>query len=161
LRLSLSRYLKYQYYRMIRLKDTPSKVAQGVGLGFALDFAIPIPYISIFFAFVLARVLKINSLAAVMSASFLKLFFPAIVYINFTIQKVLVSAFPFLKTVVIPHPAGTNYFERLVNSILAGGVPYLLAGLVNGAVIFIASYLTVFYLLRMRIERVKNKRTKK
>ncbi len=161
MRLSFGRYLKYQYFKMIRVKDTPSKVAQGVGLGFALDFAIPIPYLSIFCAFAIARMLKLNSLAAVMSASFLKLFFPAIVYLNFTIQKVLVTLFPFLKTVVIPHPAGTNFFEKLVNSILAGGLPYIMAGLINGSVVFVISYLAVYYLLKMRIQRLKEKRVEK
>ncbi len=153
----LNRYLKYQYYKMLRLKGTPSKVAQGVSLGFALDFAVPIPYLSILIAFIIARILHVNSFAAVMSASFLKLFFPAIVYINFNVQKILVSAFPFLRRIVLPHLAGTGLFERIVNGILSGGVPYLIAGLINGCVIFIISYLVVYYILKARIRKLKQR----
>lgn len=156
----LGRYLKYQYYKMIRLKDTPAKVAQGVGLGFAMDFAIPIPFVSIFVAFLVAKLLKKNSLAAVMSAAALKPFFLAIVAINIYIQDILVSAIPSLQTIILPHPAGTNYFERLINSILTRGVPYLMAGLIDGCVVFIISYLVVYYLLKARIQKLKAKKVK-
>jgi len=158
--LRLSRYLKYQYFKMIRLKDTPSKVAQGVGVGLAMDFAVPIPLVSIFVAFVVARILKINSLAAVMSATALKPFFPFIVMINIYVQSVIVSAFPVTNRIILPHSLGTNFFERIVNSILARGVPYLMAGIINGLVVFIISYLAVYYLLRVRIEKLKRKKVK-
>ncbi len=156
----LGRYLKYQYYKMIRVKDTPSKVAQGVGLGFAMDFAIPIPFVSIFVAFVIARLLKINSLAAVMSAASLKPFFLAIVAINISVQDILVSFVPAMQKIILPHPQGTNYVEQVVNSILARGVPYLLAGVINGFIIFVVSYLAVYYVLKNRIRRLKQRKAK-
>ncbi len=156
----LSRYLKYQYYKMIRLKGTPSKVAQGVGIGLAMDFAVPIPLVSIFIAFLVARILKINSLAAVMSATALKPFFPFIVAINIYVQSIIVSAFPVLGRIILPQPAGTDWLEKLTNSILAKGVPYLLAGAINGAVVFILSYLVVYYLLKNRVQRFKRKKRK-
>ena len=154
----LNRYLKYQYYKMIRLKDTPAKVAQGVGLGFAMDFAIPIPFVSIFVAFVVARILKLNSFAAVMSAAALKPFFLAIVAINIYVQELLVTAIPPLQRIILPHPAGTNYVEQIVNSILTRGVPYLMAGVIDGFVVFVISYLAVYYVLKMRIEKLKHKK---
>ncbi|MHB9093540.1 MAG: DUF2062 domain-containing protein [Eubacteriales bacterium] len=157
----LNRYFKYQYYKMLRLKDTPSKVAQGIGMGFAMDFAVPIPFVSIFVAFVVARILKLNSLAAVMSAAALKPFFLAIVAINIYIQDILVSAVPPLRRIVLPHPAGTNYLEQVINSILTRGVPYLMAGLINGCVIFIISYLIVYSVLKVRIQKLKAKRLNK
>jgi len=159
--LRLTRYLKYQYYKMIRVKDTPSKVAQGVGMGFAMDFAVPIPLVSIFVAFIVARILKMNSLAAVMSATALKPFFPAIVALNIYIQSILVMVFPSMRGVVLPHPAGTNFVENIINSILSRGVPYLLAGLFNGTVIFVISYLAVYYTLKVRIQKIAHRRNKK
>ena len=154
----LTRYLKYQYYRMIRLKDTPSKVAQGAGLGFAMDFAVPIPLVSIFTAFLAAKILKMNSLAAVMSSTALKPLFPAIVALNIYVQSLVVTLFPGLGAVTLPHPAGTNYFESIVNSILSRGVPYLLAGLFNGVVVFVISYFVVYYVLKIRINKMKHKK---
>lgn len=152
------RYLKYQYYRMIRLKDSPSKVAQGIALGFAMDFAIPIPFVSIFIAFVVAKILRFNSLGAVLAAASLKPFFLAIVALNIYVQNILVSAVPQLQFIVLPHPAGVNFFERIVNGILTRGVPYLLAGLLDGAAVFMVTYLTVYYLLKARFEKIKHRK---
>lgn len=155
------RYLKYQYYRMIRVKDSPSKVAQGMALGFAMDFAIPIPFVSIFIAFLVAKIVKFNSLAAVIASASLKPFFLAIVALNIYVQNILVSAVPHLQRIVLPHPAGVNFFERIVNGILTRGVPYLMAGLIDGAVVFMVTYLVVYYLLWMRIEKIKNRKKNK
>lgn len=154
------RFLKYQYYKMLRLKDTPSKVAQGVGLGFAMDFAIPIPFISIFISFVVAKLLNFNSLASVISSTALKPFFPAIVYLNFYVQSLIVLLLPQLGKVVLPHPEGANLLEQMVNSIISRGVPYLLAGFINGVVVFIVSYFVVYFILKKRIRNIKHKKTK-
>ena len=151
------RYLKYHYFKIIRLKDTPLKVAQGAGLGFAMDFAVPIPLVSIFVAFLISKILKMNSLAAVMSATVLKPFFPGIVLMNVYIQSILVSLFPVLGKMVFPRPEGTNFLHNLINSILSRGVPYLLAGLINGMVIFIVSYMCLYYLLNLRLQKLKTR----
>lgn len=149
------RYFKYQYYKMIRVKDTPSKVAQGAGMGFALDFAIPIPFLSIFIAFVAARILKMNGLAAVISATSLKPFFPAIVYLNLTVKSFIGSLFPGMGEIVLPHAAGNTYFEQVINTVLAGGIPYIFAGIFNGLVVFLLSYFVIYYSLKTRIRKVK------
>lgn len=153
------RYLKFQYYRMIRVKDSPSKVAQGMALGFAMDFVIPIPFVSIFIAFVVAKLIKFNSLAAVIASASLKPFFLAVVALNIYIQDILVTAVPHLQRIILPHPAGVNFFEKIINGILTRGVPYLLAGLLNGMVVFMVTYLIVYYLLRARFERIKHRKT--
>lgn len=152
------RFLKYQYYKMLRLKDTPSKIAQGVGLGFAMDFAIPIPFVSIFISFIVAKLLKFNSLASVLSSTALKPFFPACVYINFYVQSLIVSLIPRLGKIVIPHPEGATVIERMVNSIISRGVPYLLAGVFDGIVVFVISYFVVYYILKKRIRKIKRKK---
>lgn len=151
----LKRYLRYHYFKMIRLKDTPTKVARGAGLGLAMDFAIPIPLVSIFIAFLAARILKVNSFAAVMSATVLKPFFPGIVLVNVYIQSILVTFFPVLGRLVLPRPEGTNLLGNMINSILSRGVPYLLAGLINGLVVFAVSYMILHYVLNLRMERLK------
>ena len=151
----LKRYLRYHYFKMIRLKDTPTKVARGAGLGLAMDFAVPIPLVSIFIAFLAARILKVNSLAAVMSATVLKPFFPGIVLINVYIQSILVSLFPILGRLVLPRAEATNLFGNMINSILSRGVPYLLAGLINGLIVFAVSHMILYYFLNLRLERLK------
>ncbi|WP_418791146.1 DUF2062 domain-containing protein [Phosphitispora sp. TUW77] len=153
----LKRYIKYQYFKMIRLRDTPSKVAKGAGLGFGMDFAIPVPLVSIFIAFVFARVLKVNSLAAVMSATGLKPFFPGIVLINLYTQSILVSLFPVLGRLVLPQAEGTTFLENVLNSILSRGGPYLLAGIINGVVVFVLTYVVLYFLLNTRLEKLKSR----
>ncbi|MBU7007343.1 DUF2062 domain-containing protein [Phosphitispora fastidiosa] len=151
----LKRYLRYHYFKMIRLRDTPAKVAWGAGLGLAMDFAIPIPLVSIFLAFLAARILKVNSFAAVMSATVIKPFFPGIVLINVYVQSILVSLFPVLGRLVLPRSEATNLLGNMINGILSRGVPYLLAGLINGLVVFAVSYMFLHYILNLRLEKLK------
>jgi len=153
--LRLKRYLRYHYFKMIRLKDTPTKVARGAGLGLAMDFAIPIPLVSIFIAFLAARILKVNSFAAVMAATVIKPFFPGIVLINVYIQSILVSLFPVLGRLVLPRSEATNLLGNMINGILSRGVPYLLAGLINGLVVFSVSYMFLYYMLNLRMQKLK------
>jgi len=152
------KYLKYQYYKMLRVKDSPSKVARGISLGFAMDFAIPIPFLSIFIAFVVAKILKFNSLAAVIAAAALKPFFLGIVAMNIYVQNILVSAIPSLQYIILPHPDGVNFFEKIVNGILTRGVPYLMACFINAAVVFAATYFVAYHLLKVRAERIKHRK---
>lgn len=158
--MKLVRYLKYQYSKMLRLKDTPSKVARGVGVGFAMEFAVPIPLVNIFVAFLVARITKVNSLAAVISSTALKPLFPAVVAINLYMKSIVVMVFPGFGSIVLPRSGGTSYIEHVIDSILAGGVPYLVAGLIDGVIVFFVSYMVVYYLLKMRIRRIKHKRMK-
>lgn len=158
--MKLKRYAKFHYLKMLRLKDTPAKVAQGVATGVAMDFIVPIPLLSIFVAFLVARVFKMNSLAAVMSATAFKPFFAGIVGLNLLTTGYIIKAFPELKGMNLPHPAGANYLEQLVNNILSKGVPYLIACAVNGAIIGIVLYLVVHKILRYRREKLKKKKVK-
>lgn len=156
--MKLKRYAKYHYLKMLRLKDTPAKVAEGVALGVAMDFVIPIPLVSIFIAFLVARIFKMNSLAAVMSATAFKPLFAGIVGLNILTTGYIIKAFPNLKGVALPHPAGISHLERLLNSILSQGVPYLIACAVNGVIIGIIVYVVVLRILQYRRNRLKKKR---
>lgn len=154
----LKRYAKYHYLKMLRLKDTPGKVAQGIALGVAMDFVIPIPLLSIFIAFLVARVFKMNSLAAVMAATAFKPFFAGIVGLNILTTGYIIKAFPGLKGVDVPHPAGISHLERLINSLLSQGVPYLAACAVNGAIIGMIVYVIVRKILQYRRNKLKKKK---
>jgi len=131
-----------------------------MGIGLAMDFAIPLPVVSIFIAFTISRVLKMNSLAAVISATALKPFFPVIMAVNIYVQTLLVSAFPKLGGMVLPLQPGTGFWGLIFNKILSRGIPYLMAGLINGFIVFMVSSSVIYYLLKIRIERLKNKKTK-
>jgi len=155
--LRIKRYAKYHYLKMLRLRDTPAKVAQGVALGVAMDFVVPIPLLSIFIAFLAARILKMNSLAAVMSATAFKPLFAGIVALNILTTGYIIKAFPGLKGMSLPHPAGTNLLERLMNSVLSQGLPYLLACAVNGVIIGVIVYIVVHKILQYRRNRLKKK----
>lgn len=84
----LRRYLKYQYIKILRVKDTPDKVAKGVGLGIALNFSF-LPLISIPISYVLAWLFGFNRLAAVSTTMISKWFVPFLWYINYFIGSLI------------------------------------------------------------------------
>ncbi|ADG83745.1 hypothetical protein Tfer_1609 [Thermincola ferriacetica] len=151
--MNIKRYLRYHYLKMIRLKDAPARVAQGFALGLAMDFVVPIPLVSIFIAFVAAKFLRMNSLAAVMSATAFKPLFAGIVTLNILMSKKLIALLPSLKAVSITAPQGNSLLHRIFGEIISYGFPYLLAGSVNGMIIGLISYLSVYYFLQGRQRR--------
>ncbi len=154
--MQVRRYFRYHYLKMLRLKDAPAKVAQGFALGLAMDFIVPIPFVSIFIAFLVARLIRFNSLAAVMAATAFKPLFAGIVTLNYTVSKQLVHFFPGLSIVSMHVPRGSSPFHRGLGHVVKLGFPYLTAGMLNGVIIGLISYLVVYYFLRERqIKRLK------
>lgn len=83
--MKLHRYFRFQYIRVLRLRDTPNKVAQGVALGVALDF-LPLPFVSILVGWIIAKIARINVLAAVITTAGLK---PAVFAVFFPFNVLL------------------------------------------------------------------------
>lgn len=87
--MDLKRYFRYHYIRILRLKDSPTKIAKGVALGVAMEF-LPLPFINILIAWLIARLTGINSLAAVMTSVALKpAAFTAFVPLNILVSRLL------------------------------------------------------------------------
>lgn len=101
--IKLKRYLKFQYVKILRVKDTPDKVAKAVGLGIALNFSL-LPFISIPISYFLAWILGFNRLAAVLTTVLSKWFVPFFWSINLFVGSLLLGGTQ--KQGNIPHVEG-------------------------------------------------------
>jgi len=146
----IKRYFRYQYLRILRLKDTPDKIAKGVALGVALDF-LPLPFVSLFVAWIIARLARWNSLAAVITAAALK---PAVFTIFFPLNVLVGSLFvegrtispgqvqvPVAEPGIEPHALASFFSPETIKAL---GWPFLVGSAINATV----SFLLVYYLLK-------------
>ncbi|MFZ3170980.1 MAG: DUF2062 domain-containing protein [Carboxydocellales bacterium] len=147
MRLRLRRYFRYHYFKILRLKDSPSKIAKGVSLGVALDF-LPLPFISIPLAWVVAKLAHFNTIAAVMTAIALK---PAVFTIFFPFNVLVGGLLLGDRTPVAPPPmvpvpepnlsweSITNFFA--IDTLKVLGPSFLVGSIINAVVWSLVVYL--------------------
>lgn len=127
-------YLKEYYARVLDLPDAPVKVARGAALGTALDF-FPIPFVSIPVAYLLARLLGSNGVAAALAATFFKWAVPFFYLFNITVGQLITGNWSMTVSVLtgsakLKWPDAVNalgypfFIGAIFNSILAGGIVY-------------------------------------
>lgn len=136
----LRRYFRYQYLKILRLKDSPAKIAKGVALGVGLDF-LPLPFISLVVAWVVAKLARLNTIAAVMTAAALKpavftIFFPFNVLVG---ELVLGRRTQIAPPQQVPVPEPTLSFDSLtnffsVNTLKVLGPSFLVGSIINAVV---------------------------
>jgi len=160
--LQFRRYLRLQYLKILRLKDSPHKIAGGMALGLGLDF-LPLPIISLPVAWVLARILRLNSIAAVMTVAFFKwavftIFFP----FDILVGKLFLGKPPSMAGEQVPVAEPGLSLEALANfftmeTLYKLGAPFLLGSVIN-AVFF---GLLAYFLLHRALVYRKQKRQRK
>lgn len=161
--MKIFRYLRFNYLKILRLKDTPYKVAKGVALGVSLDFLL-LPFISILIAYVIAKLARFNSVAAATTAAVLK---PA-VFLVFWPMNILVGSF-FLgghtkinNVETMPEPNNIfkmgEYLEQLTKYIKHLGPDFLLGSVINS----ILSAIIVYFLVsRILVKRQRKRLNRK
>ncbi|MDN5364725.1 MAG: hypothetical protein PWQ91_1790 [Eubacteriales bacterium] len=141
------RYVRYKYLKILRLKDTPAKVAKGVALGVFLDF-LPIPFISLLVAYIIARLARFNAFAAVTTTALFKVAVPFFWTLNVFTGKFILGPGPapppHIKTGALLHPE--LFFHRL-------GLPFLVGSVINGLLAGLVVYYPVYYLLQRRLAK--------
>lgn len=125
---------KEYYTRVLDLPDAPVKVAWGAALGTALDFY-PIPIISIPVAYLLARLIGSNGVAAALAAAFFKWAVPFFYLFNVAVGQLITGDWS-MTVAVFNGSAGVEWTDALsalsvpffvgalFNSLLAGGIVY-------------------------------------
>lgn len=142
------RWIRYKYLTFIRIKDKPHNIAVGAALGISLD-VVPTFGLGVVVAFFIARLIRVNSLAAVISAVVFKLAIPFFVFINIKTGGVFIEDPDVLNTEryaraeLLPNPWLGFDWSHL-------GQSYLLGSVVNAAVIFVVTYLVVLQFVRWR-----------
>ncbi|WP_238455528.1 DUF2062 domain-containing protein [Desulfolucanica intricata] len=140
----LIQHAKEYYAKVMEIPDSSKKIAQGVALGTALDF-LPIPFISIFVAYVLARLVGFNSGAAVLAAIFFKWAVPFFFALNYMVGSFITGVLlggavdnAALPAYSVTPDIDLNFWSKLkqigypfligsaINSLLAGTLIYTL-----------------------------------
>lgn len=140
---SLKKYLKEKYNQVIELPDAPSKIAHGVALGTALDF-FPIPLISIPVAYLLARLIRVNAIAAALSATFFKWAVPFFYTCNYLVGRTLLG--DSLAVQATPHAAGKSLLDGLTEM----GYPFLAGALIDSFLAWVLIYFPLRRFLEIR-----------
>lgn len=146
--MQLIRRLKEKYTLVLDLPDAPIKVAHGVALGTALDF-LPLPIISVPVAYLLARLIKVNAVAAVLAAMFFKFLVPVFYALNLMTGMALLGQWPVARTAAMQQIADLKWSEYLSEL----GYSFLAGSLVNGALAWLLTYFILRGLLEYRQRR--------
>lgn len=143
------RRLKATYSGVMDLPDSPRKIALGVALGTALDF-LPMPFVSIPVSFLLARLIRVNAAAAVLTVIFFKWAVPFFFAFNYYIGRALLGG---------GAPRGLEKqvslleFATWVEWIRELGYPFMLGAAINSLAAGVITYLVVRSLLECRRKR--------
>ncbi|MGB9802484.1 DUF2062 domain-containing protein [Desulfofundulus sp.] len=133
-------YLVEKYNRVLDLPDAPYRIAHGVALGTALDF-LPIPLLSIPVAYLLARALRVNALAAALSAIFFKWAVPVFYILNYLVGSAVTGG--------TPAPCA----GRSLSTLKQVSLPFLVGATVDAAFAWVLIYFPLRHLLEIRRTR--------
>lgn len=137
------------YRKLLKSPDSSNRIAHGIALGLALNF-LPIPLISIPFSYVLARILRINAPAAVLTIVMFKWAVPFFFAFNFLIGSLLVGRLP-AELALSSHLPWHQYSWLMVRSM---GYPFLVGSLANATLAWTAAYLILRRLLQLYRRRL-------
>ncbi len=137
--------VKVYWGKVKSLADSPRKVAAGAALGLAFDF-LPIPVISIPLAYLVARMLHCNPVAAVATVIFFKLAVPFFFTLNLLVGNTLLGFFDHIATpqVVI---AGDSFYAPFLSKIVEHGYSFLAGSLINATLVWLAVYYIIIFIL--------------
>ena len=176
-----SRAAEYMMARIKRLPDSPKNISFGVAIGVFVSFS-PFFGIHVLLAFIIARSLRVNILAAILG-TFMgnPVTFPIIAALNFGIgelffdfsaeeissksflQQLVDVAYAFYGNISIIMQGKRADFSTEIDFFYGIFLPYLLGGLVLGVVAGVVSYFIVLPMIvtyKARKARKKHKRNK-
>jgi len=84
------RWMRYNFLKILRLKDGSDKIAKGVALGIAFNF-LPTFGLGLFCAFIFAGIVRANQAAAVLSALLVKIGIPFFYVLNLAVGHLILG----------------------------------------------------------------------
>lgn len=140
------------YYRLVMdTPDAPAKIARGVATGVALDF-LPIPFISIPIAFVLARLIRGHGAVAALVAALFKWAVPFFYVFNVAVGSLvlnIVNLGQMELTANISQWTQGGWMDYLVLL----GYPFLTGAVINTVIAWVLVYFTCHRILLVRQKR--------
>ncbi len=143
---------KEQYHKVMQLPGSPKKIAAGVALGVALDF-LPVPIISIPISFVLAKLMRINAVAAVLTVILFKCAVPVFYALNYMVGKLVLLDAPVSSAHNHFYEAGVLGWIVWVKHL---GYPFLLGSFINATLAAAITYFVISNILICRRRRKGN-----
>jgi hypothetical protein len=147
-KLNFIRWIKYKYLQFIRIKDHPGSIAIGAALGISFD-VLPTFGLGVIFAYFLATLLKVNRLAALLSAVVFKLAIPVFIYVNVQTGQLFIKDQSSVGLDLVSNPWYFFNWSHL-------GVSFLLGSVINAFLIFGATFLATYRFVWWRRSRSKN-----
>jgi hypothetical protein len=144
------RWLKYKYLTFMRIKDHPKNIAVGTALGIAFD-VLPTFGMGVVIAYFLAAVIKVNRLAALISAVVFKLAIPFFVFINIKTGQLVMKS-----PVKGPSPELVESWHRGI-SWTHLGASFLVGSAINAVVLAVVAYFVTYQFVLWRRSRVANR----
>jgi len=144
----ISERLKNYCDKVMKLPDSPKKIASGVALGIAFDF-LPIPIISIPLSYLVARLIRCSPLAAVATVCVFKVLVPVFFTFNILIGRLLCGNVPGTEVTI----SGLSLFGPYLEKVIEYGYPFLVGSLVNAMLIYLVVYFLLFIFLNRRKRR--------
>ncbi|SFG87431.1 hypothetical protein SAMN05660649_02963 [Desulfotomaculum arcticum] len=149
--MSIKGRLKKYYTRVMDIPDAPVKVARGAAIGLAIDF-MPVPIIGIPIAYVIARVVGGNGLAAALTATFFKWTVPFLYMLNIATGSLVMGieeydhAMPVMKSATLTPADWINYLSQF-------GYPFMVGAVINSILAWLLLYYGVRKLMMTRQKR--------
>lgn len=134
--MKIKRLLKYNYYKILRLRDEPKKVALSLAVGTSIMF-LPFFFFGAFVAYFAAMLLNINRIAAVLTTIFWKWALVGFYVLNFSVGNFILGgnikkdsldqAMGFFHSFDL-HQIGSAFLVgSVINAALAGILVYYIA----------------------------------
>jgi uncharacterized protein len=140
-RFAPKRWLKYHFKRLVRLNDTPNKIAGGVAIGVFIGL-FPTPFIGLILAPVVATIMKMNRIASLIGTLVMNPLTSPLVYaLSYTLGLLLLGR-GFQNPLVLMKQEGiTHWFGKDVI------VPYIIGIAIISIIGTFASYWITLHLV--------------
>ena len=141
----LYRKLKFEYYKLIRMKGAPSFVARGFSVGIFVEFiTLPTFGLAFLLLFPLVRLFRASLPASLIAFVIGKLVLPIFMVVNYNIGYAFVGK-PLQSPPVRPHEAWPQWLVWMKEK----GLAYFTGSAIMGLVVAVASYFLVHGALQM------------
>ncbi|MFZ7104884.1 MAG: DUF2062 domain-containing protein [Peptococcaceae bacterium] len=132
---SIFRWWRFKWLTFLRLKDEPGSIAKAVAIGVAMDF-LPTFGFGLIFAYIVALALRVNKVAAVLSAVFFKWAIPFFYLGNIAMGKVFINKEAGLKEIPSLNAAQgffhfADWSELSTTFLLGSGLNAVIAGIIT------------------------------
>lgn len=146
--MKIKRRLKYTLLRLFRLKGNPHQVAAGITIGFVPSW-FPTFGLGPVLSAALARLIKANTVAAVLSGLVGTLIWPLLFLLNYKVGSLLLDRRPKIDDIEeVDYIEALNHAVDGFENIRSGGYMFLIGAWANILVSSLLIYLLVYFLFQ-------------